>query len=290
MAKITMNPKIADFCDIDIRRCSYTGGKWTDDPKGDRVRIAKLKVKLASGYTTSNVSNVYVKLSTDSSNKIIDKTTACSTSGYIESTPRLFTSLFDANKNYTFNVAVYSNSPGSIENFYQNYTLNRASCLMDFSPAGGVAIGTFIAEGNGIRQDPRFEVGPNHKAYFLGGIEGVTNLVANKIVETGGKINASSTGKYNRYLFRIENDIENGATGQYTPNGLNTGLTDPVALYGAVSLNDGMIIPLPYFRSTSQYASVYFGAGGALNVVNHTSQRINNGYVMYDYIDMSIPT
>lgn len=285
MAKVITNPRIADYCDIDIRRCNASG---QDDPKGTNIRIANLQVHLNSQFNVStHVGEVGIKLSTEQGYRNIDKTTACG-SGYKETRPTLFTGQFGTDQNYVFNILVspaYSYSY-SIEDFRQGYTLGKGNCLMDFSSTGGVAIGSFISEGNGKRPDPRFEVGSNLKAYFLGGIEGVSNYDVNSLVNSGGKLTSSGGGKSSvrRFVYELDKQDSGSAVRQYTQHIFDPADTMPIALYGA-AYNDNRVIPLPYVGSSGKYISIYIGAAGALNVDNQSGMTINGGYVVYDHAD-----
>lgn len=260
--KVNALPRIADYCDIDIRRCNASG---TDDPKGTYVRIAKLQVHLDSQFDVStHVGMVGIKLSTEQGYRNINKTTACG-SGYTEVKPALFTEQFSADKNYVFNISV-SMSPAyaySLTSLQQNYTLSSSKCLMDFSPSGSVSIGSFVSEGNGVRPDPRFEVGSNLKAYFLGGIEGVTNLAGGEAVATGGTTRGlSKNAKIYRYVFESADAIADNSDARCNANDPNTGDRVPISIHGAADLSSGNVVPLPYFYSASEYIGIRIGPAG----------------------------
>lgn len=295
MAKV-IKPCIVRTCEMNIARCDPDGKA---NPKGTNVRVAKLKLTLDPQYnSTAYIASITLDAKVDRNISSI-KDSLCSASGYTETSPTttFFKGVeFAVGETHQFALIVKPLSTINATEFYQSFTLNRAGCIMDFSPSGSVAVGTFVSDGSRdgfwtkARPEPRFEVASNYKsffmgrAYFLGGIEGVTTYDLGTPMDTGGRIDSNEVY---RYVWRLEK--QNAGTQkkyEFHSNFYANYYPDPILLHGAARTQANGIIPLPYVgNSDDKFVKINLNALQELVVETGPGTTIELGYIIFEYID-----
>lgn len=277
-SQAVITPSIVTVCDMNLVRCDASG---TADTKGLYVKIAKIKLTMDSTYSAST----YIQKAELSYGTTVKDITAyradmCGSAGYTESSPIIFRSVvFDADTNYTFTLRI-TPATSARTGFQQKFVLNRAKCIMDLSPNGGVGIGTFVSNGSG-RPDPRFEVAQTHTAYFLGGIDGVTNYKIGVSEATGGSLNS---WPIYRYVCQLQAQTANSQKSYSFAGflGSRSGGT-PLSLRGLAVRDNGSIVPLPFIASdTGQNIVMVINASYELTIATGNS-GITSGFVIIEY-------